>query len=180
MSVYVDDSAVLKTLSNLEKQISSRGHKNAVQRAARPAANLVKNEIRGEISSAAKRAVKHNPKGPYEHIPKVKSSVKVLRAKTYLKYIGVNVTIKGPEVPVGQGRTRRFWHIKGYAYLVFFGNYRKDRLTRGGKVDKGDVEGIFSKNPFVKAVDQHGQQAITMFVNDLKRELDREIEKAVR
>lgn len=166
----IDDSAVLQTLANLERNVNSSQHKRAVVRAARIAANPLKAEVRNEIPSG---------NSPFEHLNLFKRAIKVVTAKSWRKYPGVNILVKGPDVPVGQGESRRFWKMAGYAYLVLFGNYQTpNRPTRRGGQSRGNVEGIGKGNIFSEVYNRSGGRALNNFANNLVEEIKKEIHKS--
>ena len=169
MSTIIDDSAVIKTLIDLEKGLTGIEHRRAVNRAARKGANLLKEHLRSMIPEGNK---------PYEHLNILKRSIKVFSSKAYKLYPGAHVTIKGPDVPVGRGSNRRFWELADYAYLVLFGNYMtpKRPTKRGGK-EKGNVKGIEKGNIFRVVQDKYGTKAIGIFMIELGKEIEKEIAK---
>ena len=170
MSTIIDDTAVIKTLSLLSKNLDSRGYKNATTRAARKGGNVLKNEIRSKIPDT----------GGFEHIGTIKRNVKVTNSKASNRYPGVNVLIKGTDVQVGQGKSRRFWKLANYAYLVLFGNYRTLNRIKGGSKSKGNVEGITNTNVFREVEKSHGSKALNIFIDNLIPQLRKQISKSVR
>lgn len=170
MSTIIDDSAVRQTLIDLERGLSSTEHRRAVNRAARKGANILKNYLRNMLPDD----------GPFEHINIIKRAIRVTPSKAWRKYPGANVLIKGPDVPVGQGASRRFWELADYAYLVLYGNYKtKDRPTKSGD-KKGNVKGLNKGNIFQVVKDQYGDQAIELFMTELVKEVEKELAKAVK
>lgn len=165
----IDDSAVFKTLRNLERNLTSAEHRRAFLRAARKGGNILKDEVRNSI----------NDTGTFEHIGRVKRGVKVFNSKNR-KSPGVNIYIKGPDVPVGQGKNRRFWKLSSYSVLVMKGNYRNPgRKTKQGK-RRGDVKGTQQGvNPFLRAVRTQGNRAMNATNIHMVTEVKKEIAKSV-
>ena len=163
----VDISGVLKGLDDMD--FTSRQQTNIIKRVTRKGGNILKGAVKSEI----------NDNGDFQHIDKIKRGVKVVTSKSRSNP-GVNVVVKGSDVPVGQGRTRRFWELADYAYLVFFGNYKtKNRPTRGsGK--RGDVDGTNENNPFLQSSNRVGRTAMKEVVKNLIPEIQKEIKKLKR
>ena len=138
---------------------------NVYRRALRKAA-------REELIPAARAGVPSE--GNFEHMSRVRRGITIRNLRDKVNP-GVIVVVKGRDVPVGQGRSRRFWNLRGYAYLVAHGNYKTpDRMTRG-KGRRGDVEGI--GNFMDDARRRKGNAALAKGVKYLIPEIDKEIRK---
>lgn len=168
MSTIIDDSAVQQSLKNLEKNLTGNQVRSAFLRASRKGGNLLKKEIREAIID----------NGQYEHIHIIKRNVKVVNSKSRTNP-GVNIYIKGPDVPVGQGKHRRFWKLTPYALLVFKGNYKSPgRPTKSGK-KRGNVKGTNPENLFEVVANTHGSNAIDLVVQHFVPELEKVIAKSM-
>lgn len=164
MSTIVDDSGPIKTIRNLERQLTGPQYRRAFNRGARKGANVLKKEVRNSIKDNKKFLV---------YI--IKRAVKVLTSRS--RRGGVNITLKGPDVPVGTGRHRRFWRLIPYATMVFFG--AKDRRTQSG-LKRGDLKGSNNQNVFIEALKNKKREARQTVITELKPELKKEIAKARR
>jgi hypothetical protein len=163
----VDISGVLKVLDDMD--FTSRQQTNIIKRVTRKGGNILKSAVKTEI----------NDNGDFEHIDKIKRGVKVVTSKSKSNP-GVNVIVKGSDVPVGQGRTRRFWNLSAYSVLVFFGNKKtKNRPTKGNG-NRGDVDGTNEDNPFLQASNSRGGLAMKEVVKNLIPEIQKEIKKLKR
>ena len=172
MSTYIDDKSVIRTLNTLSKNLNSREYKNATLRAARKGGNILKKELRSDIPDSTR----------YEHVGYLKRHLRVVNARTFKKYIGVNVMFKGNDIQVGQGKTRRFWKLADYAYLVLFGNYRSPKRSKGKSNAKGrgNVKGIVNNNIFRSVESQNGNKAKKTFIDNLLPQLRKQISKSYR
>ena len=81
----------------------SRNQKNIIRRVARKGGNVLKDEVKRLIPQ----------REDFEHVSYIRRSVKVLTSKSRIRP-GVNVYTKGSDVPVGQGKSRRFWKLSSY------------------------------------------------------------------
>ena len=159
--------------------------KNVIRRVTRKGGNIFKAEVRNQINVNNTPASNSKTKGgrsgkKYEHIDRIKKSVKTLTSKSRLRP-GVNIYIKGPDVPVGQGKSRRFWKMSSYSNLVLFGNHNTSpRKKKSTKKSTGNVRGIAEFNPFKKAYNLKKEQASRAVVNALMPEIKKEIDKQRR
>lgn len=164
---YVDDSALRSVLDGLN--FSGSEIRTIVKGANRKAAKAVLLE--------AVRSKFKNEK--FEHIDVIKRSIKVVDSKS-TRWPGVNVVVKGPDVPINHPQpSGRFWKLKSYIYLVLFGNYNKDRITKKG-IQRGDVKGQSpNKNstPFLEAKNEKGGTAMTMAVRNLIPEIEAKMKR---
>lgn len=169
IEMVIDTSKVMGTLRNLEKNLTSQEHKRASARAARKGGNLLKSKVRSALPNSDK----------YPYVDYVRRAIVVKNSKAYNKYPGVNITIKKGEVPVSPGAGRDWWDIRGYAYLVMFGNYMNpNRTGRGGK-NRGNVRGITQKNIFESVRKRYGTPALRIMNTLMKVEVQKEISKSV-
>lgn len=164
----IDDSKVMATLTKMERSLTSQEHKRAFNRAARKGGNILKSEVRNSINNT----------GTFEHIGMIKRSVKVVNTKSR-RQAGVNVFIKGPDVPVGTGKHRRFWKLSSYSKLVFKGNYKSPgRKTKSGS-NRGNVKGTNPNNIFDNVKKSHGGKALEVVKSAMVMEVRKEIAKSV-
>lgn len=142
---------------------------NVTRRALRKAAReVLVPDVRGRIPTSDDIA-------GFEHMARIKRGV-VIRNLRDKKDPGVAVVIKGRDVPVGQGKSRRFWNLRAYSYLVAHGNYQTpDRPTRTKKQRRGDVDGI--GNFMSETQKSKGLSAINKGVANMIPEIDKEIRK---
>jgi len=160
----IDDSKVMKTLANLQKRIDGQQHKRAFARSARKGGNFLKSKVKAMIPNSDR----------FPFVSQIKRAVVVKNSKTFRKYPGVNVTVKKTEAPVSPGKGRSWWDVRGYAFLVFFGNYKSP-----GRSGRGDVKGITPRNVFETVEDHNGTQALKLvadhFIIEVKKEIDKSI-----
>lgn len=171
MSVSVNDKAAKRLLYQVAR--ANRDYINAARRTARASA-------RDKLLGAVRSLIQVRSRGQFEHIPLLTRSVKIKTSKS-VAYPGVNIYIDGPDVPVGQGKARRFWELADYAYLVFFGNYRtKPRRRRDrGRSATGNVRGLFNWpfSPFKSVYQSHGQGARDHMIQLMVTEVQKVIAK---
>jgi len=148
----------------------SSNQRNIIRRVARKGGNVLKDEVKVLIPS----------RNTFEHIPFIRRNVKVTTSKSKFRP-GVNVYTKGGEVPVGQGKSRRFWKLQSYQNLVFFGNFKTPNRRRGGKgPNRGNVRGITGFNPYTQAVLNKGSRALIVMSKNLSKEIQKEYDKLSR
>jgi hypothetical protein len=90
------------------------------------------------------------------------------------------VFTKGGDVPVGQGKSRRFWRLQAYQKLVFFGNYKTPGRRKNGSPNRGNVKGITGYNPYKLATLNKGNKALLVMSNNLIKEIQKEYDKLSR
>lgn len=158
----------IEKMSRVLDQMSfeSNNQKNIIRRVARKGGNVLKDETKRLIPSSDK----------FEHTIYLRRSVKVQTSKSRFRP-GVNVIIKGGDVPVGQGRSRRFWKLRSYANLVFFGNYKTPNRPDGRGKKHGNVRGITGYNPFSLARLNKGNRAMIVMKKNLLPEIQKEFTK---
>lgn len=166
----IDDSDVMRKLSSLARSLTTETHKKVFTSAARAGGHILKKVVRSKITGTK-----------YEHIGLIKRNVKVFKTRSRTSG-GINVFIKGVDVQVGQGRTRRFWRLSSYSMLVQFGNLRSRprRIKTGvfkGK-SRGNVSGIVNRNIFKEAVKTHGATALRAVSQRYSSKLQQEINRA--
>lgn len=159
-----------------QMHFQSTNQVNIIRRVARKGGNVLKDETKRLIPSSNK----------FEHVRYIRSSVKTVTSKSRFRP-GVNVIIKGDDVPVGQGKSRRFWKARSYAELIFRGNYKtKNRPHKTGRrkgVGQGNVTGITNSNsfnPFYQASINKGRRATIVMGKSLLPEIKKEFLKLKR
>lgn len=158
---------ISKVLDQMD--FESTNQKNIIRRIARKGGNVLKDETKRLIP------LREN----FEHEIYLRRSVKVQTSRSR-KRPGVNVVIKGGDVPVGQGKSRRFWKLRSYANLVFYGNYKtRNRPDSKGK-KHGNVRGITGYNPFELAALNKGRRALIVMRKNLIPEIKKEYSKLIR
>lgn len=158
----------IKRLNRVLEQMSfeSNNQKNIIRRVARKGGNVLKDETKRQIPAREN----------FEHVAYIRRSVKVQTSKSRYRP-GVNVIIKGGDVPVGQGKSRRFWKLRPYADLALYGNYKtRNRPDKRGK-KHGNVRGITGYNPFEIARLNKGNRALIVMSKSLIPEIQKEFKK---
>ena len=158
----------IKGIESLNRRLEKIGfessnHKNVIRRAARKGGNILKDEVKRQIPS----------RNTFEHVDFIRKNVKVSTSKSRLRP-GVNVYTKGGDVPVGQGKSRRFWKLQSYQNLVFFGNFKTPGRKRNGSPNRGNVKGITGFNPYKLAILNKGNRALIVMSKSLSVELQKE------
>jgi len=138
--------------------------KKFLNKAARPAATLLKEEVQRLIMSGT---------GKYPYMDFIRYMVKKQTSKTRLAG-GMTVFLPKSEVPVSPGKGRSTWSLRGYAMLTFFGNKdTKPRKHKSGK-ETGNVRGELGFNPFVRARTTKGSKALALFAQSIRVELKKQ------
>jgi len=140
-----------------------------VRKAARPAANIIKDEVKSLIKPSSK----------FPYIDAVRRAVKAKVSKSRLRP-GMNVLFnKNVDVPVSAGVGKEWWNIRGYAILTWFGN--KDTRPRkhktGKKRETGNVIGTTGYNPFELAKLNKGSRALIVFSKEIRKVIRKEFNK---
>jgi hypothetical protein len=165
---FIDTSKIEKFLNKMD--FSSNSQKNIIRRVARRGGKVLKPAVKSAIPNSDK----------YEHVNFIRKNVKTQTSKSRFRP-GVNVVLKGSDVPVGQGSHRRFWKLTSYAHLVFYGNYNTNkRPHHGGRragIGQGNVKGIAPYNPFNRAARLAGNRALKAMSKALVPEIQKEIRK---
>lgn len=157
---------LLKRVDNINFHTEKK--RQFLRKAARPAANVLKDETKRLIPSSTL----------YPHINHIRRSVKTRVSKSKTR-AGVNVVLKGGEVPFGD----RFWKLRGYAILTWLGDYKKKGNKRKHKTGKrkglgqGNVKGTTGYNPFELAKLNKGNKALIIFSKSIRSEITREFNK---
>ena len=152
---------IIKILRSLGAKEMRAVYNDACRRAAN---EVLKPEIRNNIPL----------EGPYEHLHRIRRNIKVKSSRSR-NNPGVYMVIDGRDVPVGQGRSRRFWTLRSYSYLIAHGNYKTpDRRTRG-KGRRGNVEGIgnFMEDAAISKGRQARQKAIDYIIPAMEKRMKR-------
>lgn len=159
-----------KLIKKLEKMsFESKNQKLIIQRVARKGGNVLKDEVKKQIPS----------RNTFEHVDFIRRNVKVTTSKSKIRP-GVNVFTKGGDVPVGQGKSRRWWKLQSYQNLVFFGNYKTPGRRRKGSPNRGNVKGITGYNPYRLAFLNKGNKALLVMSNNMIKEIQKEYNKLSR
>jgi hypothetical protein len=160
-----------KVNRTLEKMsFESNNQRNIIRRVSRKGGNILKDEVKRLIPN----------KETFEHVSEIRKQVKVITSKSKVRP-GVNVYIdKKHEVPVGQGESRRWWKLKDYQSLVFFGNFKTPDRRKKGSPNKGNVKGITGYNPYKLATLNKGKKALIVMSNNLIKEIQKEYNKLRR
>lgn len=149
-----------------QMSFESNNQKNIIRRVARKGGNVLKDEVKRLIPN----------RGNFEHEIYLRRSIKVQTSKSRYRP-GVNVIVKGGDVPVGQGKSRRFWKLRSYANLVFYGNFKtQNRYDKKGR-KHGNVRGITGYNPFSLAKANRGNRALIVMKKNLLPEIKKEFIK---
>lgn len=140
-----------------------------LRKAARPAANILKDEV--------KSLIKPSTKFPY--ISAVRRAVKA-KVSASRQRSGMNVLFdKNVDVLVSAGKNREWWNVRGYAILTWFGN--KDTRPRKhltvARKSTGNVKGTTGYNPFELAKLNKGNKALIIFSKSIRTEIRREFNK---
>jgi len=106
--ILIGDKAIIKMLDELPNAISKR----AIQQAARTTAKPILRRARARL----RKHVGHTGEGGFSKLMQVVKATKIVTSRSRINP-GVNVLIKGKDMPVGN----RFWRIRGYAQLLAFG-----------------------------------------------------------
>ena len=160
-----------KKITNILRQLPKRIERNVYRKALREAAKeVLVPEVRRRIPSSDDQA-------GFEHMSRIRRNVKALNSKSRKNH-GVFVVVRGRDVPVGQGKSRRFWGLAEYFYLVSHGNYKTPNRPTKGKGSRGDVEGI--GNPMKEARQAKGRTALAVAKRKLIPAIDKEIQKLIR
>jgi hypothetical protein len=180
-----------KELQDLFNSLDKNIRDSALQAAARKGARPVINSARRNIDVMVK-GYKTNSQGRYS-----KGFNKDMQSKaSYIKRnivsqtpnkrygIGVNVLVKGKDIPVGD----RYWWIGGYATLLAFGSYQQpgfNRKTRGkgffiktGKKNRGRFKGI--GNFMDQAAKSDGDLALSIMKEHMRNEVNRALDRSIK
>ncbi|MCR9252294.1 MAG: hypothetical protein NXI20_17850 [bacterium] len=127
---YVDDSQVMQLLNLFPKNIKT----SAIRSSARKALKPVVKDARMEIEKGRSKWQNSSGKDAFPHINFLKRYTKSFTIRDKVNP-GAYVTVKGPEVPMGD----RYWPITFFGLLMAKG--ATGRSTKGG-ANRGDFEGI--------------------------------------
>lgn len=164
---FIDTKGVERLLEGMD--FSSNSQKRIIKGAARKGGNILKDEVKNKIPTS----------NDFPEIAKIRKGVKTVTSKSKSRP-GVNILIKGRDVPVSPGVGRDWWDLPAYAALAFFGNYKtpnrrhKTGKRKGVVGGQGDVRGIAPGNPFRMAQRSKGKQAIKAMSKAMLREIQKE------
>jgi hypothetical protein len=138
--------------------------KKLLNSAARPAADLMKEEVQRLVVSGT-------DKYPYMDFIRYMVKKQVTKSK---KVGGMTVFLPKSAVPVSPGKGRSTWSLRGYAMLTFFGNKdTKPRKHDSGK-ETGNVRGELGFNPFERAIITKGSKALAKFAHSIRLEINKQ------
>lgn len=148
--VISGDKKVDLFLKNLPKAF----RKEAVEMASKPAALVIRNEARINVTKNVK-SVGGMSKAAY-----VARSTKALKSKSRINP-GYNIYVKGKDIPVGN----REWYAQGYSILLGEGSYKGKRRTRSTGANRGYFKGF--GNHIQAAGSLKGGMARRIFMNNI-------------